>query len=467
MIKRRRRLHNRQPAEQGMILISMVIVVSVLMIIGLSLMSATTGQYSATGTDLYNANALYTAEAGIEQSIQQLNASDSFSGYASAQTFFNSAAQGKGVFTTTVSANPNDSNGKIITSTGMIYRYNTSTVVSTRMVKVTVVGTGSSGFSVYSGPGGMILSGSGAITNSSVYVGGTLTMSGASRIGTSSNPLTVDVADMACPTGSNPGSSYPSLCTTQPLIMSGSPVIYGSVCATNQTSSTYIQKGSGGQGLEAGCTAPTTTPPTYSRSAQIAAVTTTASGTSNTYTCQSYPFNRTWPANLELTGNVEIGGSCNLDIKGNVYVTGNLSIDGASTTTVDNSLGTTRPVIIVDGTVTVGGSAAINENSSGTGLEIISFDSNASCAASCSSITGTALYKTSTFQTVNVGGAVKVPGVIFDAYWGEAVIGGSGNIGSAVGQTVNLSGAGTVTFGTTLSSGSKTWTITSYQNQFP
>jgi hypothetical protein len=43
---------------------------------------------------------------------------------------------------------------------------------------------------------------------------------------------------------------------------------------------------------------------------------------------------------------------------------------------------------------------------------------------------------------------------------------GSGNVGSAVGQTVDLSGAGTITFGTKLSSGAKTWTITSYQQKF-
>jgi hypothetical protein len=40
-------------------------------------------------------------------------------------------------------------------------------------------------------------------------------------------------------------------------------------------------------------------------------------------------------------------------------------------------------------------------------------------------------------------------------------------VGSAIGQTVDMSGAGTVTFGTTLSSGARTWTITSYQELHP
>ena len=60
-----------------------------------------------------------------------------------------------------------------------------------------------------------------------------------------------------------------------------------------------------------------------------------------------------------------------------------------------------------------------------------------------------------------------MPGVIFNAYWGKVTIGGSGNIGSAIGQTVNLNGAGTVTFGTKLSSGVSTWTISSYQIKYP
>jgi hypothetical protein len=56
--------------------------------------------------------------------------------------------------------------------------------------------------------------------------------------------------------------------------------------------------------------------------------------------------------------------------------------------------------------------------------------------------------------------------MVFQAYWGKATIGGSGNVGAVVGQTVDLSGAGTVTFGTKLSSGSKIWTVTSYQQVY-
>ncbi|MDB5170292.1 MAG: hypothetical protein JWN82_688 [Candidatus Saccharibacteria bacterium] len=458
--------------EQGLVLVLVLVMVSALMLIGLALISQTTSQYLVTSNTATNSNAMYTAEAGIEQSIQQLNTSSSFTGYASSQTFFNTTAQGFGTYTTAVTAASGNSNAKVITSTGKIYRYsNHTSLVSSRTVQVTVVGTTSQGYSVMTGPGGLILSGSANITNSSVFVGGTISLTGTAKIGTAAKPLQVDVANKACPAGASPGASYPALCTsTEPISLDRSTNIYGSVCATGQTSkgpNNNIQTGSGGQGLIVGCAAPDVPTPTYSRASHIASMTTTGSGSDNTYVCNSWPFDRTWPANLKLTGNVTIGGSCNLTIKGNVYITGTLTIGGAAHIKVDNSAGASRPVIVADGKITVGGSAAITANSAGTGAEFISFASNAACGATCADITGTALKTTSTYETINVGGAVSVPGVVFNAYWGKATIAGSGNVGSAVGQTVDLSGAGTLTFGTVLSSGVSTWTISSYQIKYP
>lgn len=458
--------------EQGLVLVMVMVMVAALMIIGLSLISQSTSQYVLTNTAATSSNATYTAEAGVEQSIQALNADSSFAGYTSPQTFFDSASQGFGTYSTAVTPASGNTNAKVITSTAKIYKYKDhSTLLSTRIVQVTVVGTTAEGYSVMTGPGGLVLTGSGNITNSSVYVGGKITLTGAAKIGTVAKPLEVYAANKSCP--STGGASYPSLCTSsQPISLAQSTNIYGTVCATGQTSkgpNNNIQPGNGGQGLIVGCTAPDTSPPTYDRTSHIAAMTTTGSGSDNTYVCNSWPFDRTWPANLKLTGNVTIGSSCNLTIKGNVYITGNLTINGAAHVKVDNSVGTTRPVVVVDGTITVDGSASITTNSSGTGIEFISFASDPStgCNASCTSITGQKLWETSDYVTIRVGGAVSVPGVIFHAYWGEVDIAGSGNIGSAIGQTVNLSGAGTVTFGTKLSSGVSTWTISSYQIKYP
>lgn len=474
MIKQKLRkqyLSLRANNDGGWFLVSAIVMSLFLTALGLAVISLTTTEYQVSHQQLFIQDAQLTAEAGIEQTMEQLNQNSSFSGYASATTFFDNSTQGDGQFTTTISPVSGNSSAKLITSVGKVYSYsNSSDLMSTYGLEVTAVGTSASGYSVVSGPGGLIMSGSAAITNSTLYVNGYINMSGAASIGTQSVPSTVYVGDVWCPQGSNPGSTFPTACSSsvQPITLAYSTYIYGSVCALNQTSKgpagNEIQSGNGGQGLESGCTPPTVSTPTYNWQGQESAVTTTASGTSGQYSC-SGTGTVTLPANIELTGSsISWGSSCTYDIKGNVYIPGNLTIGGAAKIEIDNSNGTTMPVILTGGTINVGGSADIVENSDNTGGDFISIDSNdATCGSACTSISGTALYNTQTDQTVTVGGAAKVPGSIFDAYWGEVTLGGSGSIGGAAGQTINLSGAGTITFGTELDSGSSTWTITSYE----
>lgn len=478
MIKLLRKFKKQQ---NGMMLVSIMIITAVLVMIGFSIANLTISQYAISNNKVFTTNALMVAEAGVEQTVNQVNDNSSFTGYTTDQVFFNNATQGKGVYKTTVTNDPGDTNAKIITSTGKVYRYNKPTqAISTQIVKVTIVGTGSEGYSVLSGPGGLILGGSANITNSDVFVNGTISLTGSAKIGTYAQPLNVKVAHQACPTGASPGPTYPQVCTSgQPISTEWSTAIYGSVCATNQTNNHYpngnpsgnILPGSSGTGLQLGCTVPPTTQPPYDRSAHIASVTSTVAGNNINYDCSQYKnpvgFKRTWPANIKLTGNVNWTSSCDLTITGNAYITGNLNIGGSAKITVANSVGTNRPVIIVDGTITTGGSAQMIANNTGTGIHFISFKSSASCSPNCTTLTGNNL-KTSQNQTnVTVGGSANLPGMIFQAYWSKIVIGGSGNIGSAIGQTIDMTGAGTVTFGTKLSSGDKTWTITSYQQKFP
>jgi hypothetical protein len=456
--------------QEGVVLPSLLIFTLAFVVIGMALASFTISQHTQATRSVSNVNATMVAEAGIEQTLHQLNQNESFTGYSAEQEFFNNANQGRGTFVTEIT-DDTDSNTKYITSTGYVYKQDQSAdPVSKKSVKVTAVGTSSEGHSVHSGPGGLILTGSANITNADVYVNGTIDLNGASKIGTHSNPLEVSVAHQACPTGNNPGPSYPEVCSSgQPIDLAWSTNIYGTVCATNQTSTgpnNNIKSGDGGQGLVPGCTAPTISQPAYDRQGHIDSVETTAAGNNNAYVCQQWPFDRSWPSNLKLTGNVNIASSCNLEVEGDVYITGDLNMGGAARITVAESAGTTRPVVMVDGKITAGGSAQIIANSEGTGIHFISYKSNASCGSDCTSLSGTELKNTQNLLTVDVGGAVNLPGMIFQAYWGKAKIAGSGNIGAAVGQTVELSGSGTVTFGTGLSSGSKTWTITSYQEIF-
>lgn len=456
-----------QKSERGIVLITVIIVGMIITFVGISLAELTMKQAKYTREEVSDSNAVLVAEAGIERTVFALNQDSSFSGYGSDQEFFSNTTQGRGVYQTTITSG--SGNEKLITATGKVYATTGSNkLISQRKIRVSLVGTSSSGYSVYGGPGGLILSGSANITNSEIYVGGGITMSGAAKIGTNTKPLNVMVGNLRCPTGANPGATYPQVCGSgqQPISFTGSPQIYGTVCATGQTSATRITGGTGGQGLIPGCTAPVQQMPTYDRAAHIAKMTTTGSGSSNTYVCNNWPFTRTWPANLKLTGNVTIGSSCDLTIYGDVYITGNLTINGAAVVRTAESAGARRPVIVVDGTITLGGSGSVQANSQGTGIQFISFKSAAACSPACTSLSGNDLYNSQNLLTVDVGGAVNLPGMVFQAYWGKIKIGGSGNVGTAIGQTIDLSGAGTITFGTTLSSGQSTWTIRSYQELY-
>ncbi|MDZ7744672.1 MAG: hypothetical protein U5K77_02845 [Candidatus Saccharibacteria bacterium] len=469
---------NKTTANQngGIILLGLLGLLVFMSIVGLSLLSFSATHANIANRKVYSANAVLVAEAGIENSVNELNQNDSFTGYSTEQTFFNSQSQGRGTFVTNVT-DAVDTNTKIITSTGEVYRYNdTSEPMSRARIEVTVVGTGSEGYSVHTGPGGLVLSGSGSITNSDVYVNGTIDLSGAARIGTESQPLNVNVAHYACPAGTLPGPSYPELCTSgEPISLSMSTYIYGSVCATNQVSTGprsggNILPGDGGDGLIAGCTAPSVSPPTYNRQNHIDSMTTTANASDIDYNCSQWQspngFERTWPANLQLNGNVNADNSCDLTISGDVYITGDLDVGGAAKITASESVGTERPVVVVDGDINMGGGAELIANSQGTGIHFISYRTNASCNPDCTDLSGNELKSSQTLETVRVGGSVKLPGMVMHSYWGTVRLRGSGNVGAAAGQRVDMSGAGTVTFGTQLSSGESTWTITSYKRVF-
>lgn len=462
---------------RGMVLVTSLLIFLLLVFLGLSLADLTIAQHGRTARNVSVVNSLLTAEAGIEQSLYSLNQDSDFAGHTETE-FFNDTVKGRGTYQSTVTAGSGP-NEKVITATGRVYKYNqTTNPISERKIKVTVVGTSSISASVISGAGGLILNGSASITNSDIHINGFIDLNGASKIGTAAQPVNVDVAHYSCPAGA-PDPTYPKYCTSgQPITMDWSTAIYGTVCARNQTSTgpnNNIKTGSGGQGLVASCVddpdAPDYQPlPSYDRNAHIAAVTTTGNASDITYDCSRWMagqgFSRTWPANLQLNGNVSMTSSCDLIITGDVYITGNLNIGGAAKIRVAESLGATRPVIMVDGDIDVGGSSSLVPNSSGTSAHFITFKSTAACSPSCVSVTGSDLYNSQSLTTIDIAGAGNFPGAIFQAYWSKIKMGGSGTTGSAIGQTIELSGAGTLTFGTSLSSGELTWTIRSYQQDF-
>ena len=475
------RLTSIKHEQRGVVLTTILIVGILLTFIGLSLADLVIAQHSRTSINVFHANATLTAEAGIEYTLEELNADNTFTGYASETEFYNDEGRGRATYRTSVSTGTG--NERIITSTGHVYRYGQpNNLVSERSVRVSLVGTTSVTPSVYAGAGGLILGGSASINNSDVFVNGKVTLTGAASIGTDTNPVNLNVANRACPTGSNPGATYPALCTSTPPISIpdwSTVKIIGTTCATGQTQAKFpesqwntnapqIRAGtSGGDGLVAGCEAAPAPLPSYDKAAHISRVAVTGSPSNTAYDCSTWAtgvgFTRTWPENLQLNGNVNLTSSCDLTITGDVYITGNLTIGGAAKIKIADSLGDHWPVIVVNGTVNAAGSGEIIANSSGTAARIISYISYNNCDPNC---TGTNLKRSQEIRGITVNGGGSYPGSIFHAYWSEVKIEGSGLVGSAIGQIINMEGAGNITFGTSLSSGTTTWTIRSYQRTY-
>ncbi len=475
----------RKPSDQrGVVFITILIIGAILTFVGMSMADVAIKQYAHTSDNVYRTNATLAAEAGIEETIVKFNEDNSFGGVTSEKTFSTDEKQGRATYTTTITNGPNGE--KYINSTGKTYRPKTGKVASTRGVRVSLVGTASPTPSVVAGAGGLILGGSASINNSDVHVNGYITFANsAARIGSETQPVTVNVANANCPTGSNPGATYPRVCTSgEPIKMYdwSSTEILGTTCATGQTQAKFPNTSNnkkppqiraatnGGSGLLPGCTAPVLPMPTYDRAAHVGRMTTTGNASDNTYNCSNWipvlEFKRTWPANLRLNGNVNINSSCDLTITGDVYITGNLVMGGGSTVRIADSLGTTVPRIVVDGTITLGSGSKVYANSEGTSAQIITYKSTAACSPSCANVTGTDLYNSQNQQNLLVNGGGSFPGLGVWAYWSKAKISEGGIIGSVIAQTIDMSGAGNVTFGTTLSSGTTTWTIRSYQRTF-
>lgn len=471
--------YRRHKDERGIVFVTVLFVGLLLTFIGLSFADVAIVQFQRTNQNVFISNALLTAEAGIEQSLHAINETESFAGFEETD-FYDNDQQGRGTYETTIESGSGPGE-RVITSTGRAYS-KTGQLEKERRVKVTIVSTSSPGYSVQAGAGGLILRGSAAITNSQVYVNGYIELHGAARIGQENAPLDIFVANQNCPNGSNPGATYPQVCTTgQPIRISdwSSVAVIGNVCATGQTQAAFptsksppaqIRGGSGGAGLITGCTAPVAPMPTYDRSAHIASMTTNADPNNIDYNCSQWQsphgFVRTFPANIRLNGNANWASSCDLTITGNVYITGNLTIGGAARIRIADSVGTTRPVIVVDGTINAGGSGTLIPNSSGTSAHFISYRGVGSCNLNQAGCSGNDLKNSQNQTNINVGGAGSYPGTIFHAYNSKVVIAGSGNLGSAIGQTIDLDGAGTVTFGTALASGENIWTIRSYQYDY-
>lgn len=447
--------------QSGSLLISLIIMLPFLLAIVASYMSLTTTGLRLAFVDQNRTHAQFASDAGIDWGLQQINSDSAWTGSVGEIELMNSG----GVRTTyQVTLTDFDSDSKILTSVGRVYKpANSTTATYSVTIDVDLRSITAGLFSVVSGVGGLILSNSAKIVGGDVQVNGEVSLSNTSQIGLISNPVSVDVAHQICP---NPAdATYPRICNPgengQPITINHTAHIYGTVRANNQSSTAGISD----PGLVASSGVSAQPLPPHDRDAQKAAVTTDitgdAAGCSNNQT-------RTWTANTKIIGDVKIQGNCVVTVLGDVWITGNLKMINSSQLIVDNGLGATRPSIMIDNIAGAdfSNTTKLVSNSSGTGFQIITYYSRASCSPDCINVSGVDLFNTRNDTTIRLDNSAEGPNTIFYAKWSRVQIINSGQIGALVGQTVELKNSSTITFGTSVGTGTTYWLIDGYRRNF-
>lgn len=446
---------NLKTNQKGTILLIFIITLPFTILMVLYYMSLSLTSYQVGRFDQLHTEAQLAADAGADYAIEQLATNSSWTGSAGEVTL-HSDSKLRTTFSASVSSS---SSSKTIAVTGRTY-WPASSVTASRSVSINVnlypVTTGN--YSIVAGAGGLIMSNNSKVVGGNALINGSITMSNSAQIGLSTNPVNVQVADQICP--NPPDATYPRICNSgengQPISINNTAHIYGSVTATNQTNG----NGMSNSGLVAGGSIAPQALPTYDRASQKAAATNNLTGTAASCSNGSL----TWPANTKITGDVNISNKCSVTINGNVWITGNLNLSNSAQLVVSNTVATTRPNIMIDGStgLTLSQSSQVVANSSNTGVEFYTFYSKASCSPDCTSVTGTDLANSRTLSTITMSNSASAPNSILYAYWSQVQLSNSGQIGAVIGQTIQLSNTATITFGTSSGIGSTTWVVKGY-----
>lgn len=447
--------------QRGSILLIFLISIPFLILIATYYMQLSLTSFQVARLDELHTQAQLAADAGADYGIEQISADNTWSGTTGEVTLHSDSST-----RTTYQASVVSGTGtKTLTVIGRSY-WPAPATTATRSVRISVdlrpVTSGN--FSIISGEGGLYMSNSAKVVGGDVFINGEINMQNSAQIGLSTSPVTVNVADDVCPstTAADYPTNYPRQCTStdgapQPISISNTAHIYGTVKATNQTDGS----GMSGPGLVSGSVAPQPLP-TYDRAAQKAAVATTIT---NTAASCSNNQSLTYAANTKITGNVTIAGKCKVTVNGDVWITGSLTLSNQAQLIVSNTLGSTMPHIMIDGAagLSLKNSSQLVQNSSNTGFEIITFYSTASCSPDCSSVTGLDLINSRGISTITLNNSGDATNTIFYSYWSQVELDQSGQVGAIIGQTIKLTNTGTITFGGGVNTGNYVWIPKGYR----
>lgn len=462
-----------QSSEQGFImpvLLFSILFIALLIVVVTSI-SLTTSNLAARET--YRVNAQLAADAGLDDGLSKLNTMANWTGTGGEITLLNTTTM-RTTYRTTVT-NGASSDRKILAVTARTYAPASSTtpkIIRKYEVDVQAVTGGTGPSSVVTGVGGLILHNNAKITGGDVVVNGTVAVGSNAQIGLSStlpaNAVNIRVAHTNCPVVAD--ATYPRVCGAgengQPITVDNNGKIYADVRATNQTNGANMFN----PGLIANQTVSPTTLPDYNRNAQKAAITQTLASTATSIDCGNNQ-TKTWPANVKITGNISVGNNCTVNISGNVWITGNLTFGNNSKMVVSNSLATTLPVIMVDGSagITFSNNGTVQTNTSGTGIYFIAYWSNTTCSPDCSSVTGADLKNSQNQVRITLDSNSSAPGSILYARWSRVSVANNGAIGAVAGQSIELGENAVINFTASVPGSSNlttTWVKRGYMRVF-
>lgn len=454
--------------QKGFIMATMLAIVLIISVLVVTVTSRSVANHQSAVSENSRTNAQFAADSGLDIGLYELNQDDTYTGTLAEVTIVNDGAI-KTTYDVDIT-NGSSATKKIIRSTGRTYvPASATTPKATRIfeLEAEAVTSGTGPGSVVSGVGGLLLNNNSRITGGDVIVNGTVTVNNGAQIGLSTNAVNLRVAHMSCP--SPVTAAYPEPCTSgQPITNNG--LIYADVKAQNQTVST----GMSNPGLTGSVFAPIAVPG-YDRVAHKAAlqlpvlaptplsVNPMQAGyaPNNAAVSCGNNVNKTWGANIKISGNIALGNNCTVTVTGNVWITGNITFGNNSTIQISNTLGATRPVIMIDGSagLSTGNNTRILPNNVGTGAEVVTMWWNTNTATNgnfncggiadlleCAAVTGLALSTSQATTTINLSNNANASGTVFRTLWSRAVISNNGALGAVAGQTIQLGNNAVINF---------------------
>lgn len=431
--------------EHGFILPVLLFTVVFVMILITVTASLSLTNHNLANREAHKVNAQLAVDAGLDVAINEINADEDWTGTTGEVEMLNTGSS-RSTYQTTVTTAADETTKTIAVIGRTYFPADAASPTITRRYEVDLlaVTSGTTITSVVSGVGGLVMNNNSKITGGDVVVNGNITMSNQSQIGTQSNAVNVRVAHQRCP--QPPNATYPQVCgpgNGQPISLSNNAKIYGDVRANNQTNGTNMFN----PGLVTGQPVDPIDLPTYDRTAHP--VGTTVAPNHSSVACPNNG-SITWPANVKITGNVNLGNNCRLTLIGNAWITGTFSTGNNGKIYISNSLGATRPVIMVDGSTgfTLSNNGEVIPNSSGTGIELRTFwtHSSSGCAANCTSLTGTPLANSQNVVTIDLGNNGNAANSVFIAQWSRVRVSNNGALGAVAGQSIELGNQAVINF---------------------